>query len=134
MLSAIADAEVSTGRDESTGASEPPRLKSDEQYRLERLAWFALVGVLVVSGMAPDWLPLHHGLTPLAAGLVLLASAALEMRRAGSKTLSRWVAGIVLLLIAGFNFLSRPQLDLSLLVVVVAIVVIGGGIFRRSRA
>lgn len=99
---------------------------------MERLSWFGLVGVLVVTGFAPEWLPLHNGVTSLAAGLVLLAAAILEWRRAGSRAISRWVAGIFLLLIAGFNVVSRSALYLSLLVVVVAMVVIGRGIFKRK--
>jgi hypothetical protein len=101
---------------------------------LERLSWFGLVGVLIVAGIAPDWLSLHNGVTPLAAGLVLLATALLELRRAGIKLLTRWIAGMALPLIAGFNIFSRPELDLSLLVVVVAIIVIGRGIFVRGRS
>ena len=133
-MSVIADAEFTPSQDESANPPEsrPPRL--EEQYRLERLSWFGLVGVLVVAGIAPDWLSLHNGVAPLAAGLVLSATALLELRRAGTKSLTRWVAGIVLLLIAGFNIFSRPELDLSLLVVVVALIVIGSGIFVRDRS
>ena len=113
--------------------TEAPPGKSAEHYRLERLSWFGLVGVLIATGTVTEWLSLQHGVTPLAAGLVLLATAILELRRSGSSAISRWVASIALLLISGFNFVSRPDLDLSLLVLVVAIVLIGSGAFKRDR-
>lgn len=132
-MSLMAEAEFTSGQNESADPSESLQPKLYEQYRLQRLGWFGLVGVLVVTGIAPEWLALHHGVGPLAAGLVLLAAAILEFRRAGSKTISAWVAGIFLLLIAGFNFVSRPDLDFSLLVAIVVIIVIALGIFKRDR-
>jgi len=80
-LSVIAGAPFESRQDESGDSTESSVPKTDEQYHLERLSWFGLVGVLVISGMAPEWLPLHHGLTPLAGGLVLLIAAFLELRR-----------------------------------------------------
>ena len=43
-----------------------------------------------------------------------------------------WVAGTLLLVMKGFNFLSRPELDLSLAAIVSAIFVIGAGFFTRE--
>ena len=114
-----------------TGAVEAAAIKSADEYRLERLTWFGLVGVLAVTGILPDWLALHPGLTPLAAGLLLLVSGILRYRRGWRVGFSIWAAGLLLAL-AGFNFLSRPDLDLSLAVIVIAGFIIAAGIFTRE--
>ena len=116
-----------------TGAAEAAALKSADEYRLERLTWFGLVGALAVTGILPDWLTLHPGLTPLAAGLLLLISGILRYRRGWRVGFSIWAACSLSLALAGFNFLSRPDLDLSLAVVVIAGFIIAAGIFTREE-
>ena len=106
-----------------------PEAKSAHEYRVERLTWFGIVGVLVITGALPEWLAFHNGMTPLATGLILILSGTLRYRRQLRVGYSTWVAGTLLLIMAGFNFLSRPELDLSLVVIVIAIIVIGLGIF-----
>ena len=102
-------------------------------YRIERVTWFGLVGVLVVTDALPDWLALHHGVAPLAAGLVFIVSAVLLHRRGGRIPLSTWLAGTLLLALAGFAIVSRPDLDLSIVILFVAVVTIAMGIFSRGR-
>lgn len=107
--------------------------KSAEEYRIERLTWFGLVGVLVITGVLPDWLALHHGVAPLGAGTVLVISAVIRRRRGWRIGFSTWFAGTLLLVIAGFSFVSRPDLDLSLAVIVVAVTMIALGILSRDH-
>ena len=106
--------------------------KSTDEHRIERLTWFGIVGVLVVSGALPNWLTLHNGITALATGLILIFSGILQHRRGIRVAYSTWVAGTLLLVMAGFSFLSRPELDLSLLVILSAIFVVGAGVFTRE--
>ena len=113
--------------------AEAPQPRSAGDYRIERFTWFGVVGVLVITDALPDWLSLHQGLTPLAAGLVFILSGVVRKRRGWSMPLFIWVAGTLLLVMAGFNFLSQPALDLSLVVVVFATIVITMGVFRRDR-
>ncbi len=110
-------------------ASEP---KSDDECRIERFTWFAVVGVLVITGALPSWLTLHNGVTPLATGCILMLSGFLQYRRGFRVGYLTWVAGTLLLVSAGFNFASRPDLDLSLIAIVAAIIVVGAGIFTRE--
>lgn len=107
-------------------------LKSEEERRLERLTWFGVVGVLVITGALPIWLNLHNGVTPLATGGILILSGFAQYRRGYRVGYTTWVAGTLLLAAAGFNFVSRPDLDLTLLAIVAAIVVVGAGIFTRE--
>ena len=116
--------------DANVEAAEP---KPADEYRLERLTWFGLVGVLVVTGILPDWLPLHRGVAPLAAALVLFVSAFLRYRRGWRVSIATWAAGALLMMLAGFNFVSRPDLDLSLAVIVIAVYMIGAGVFKREN-
>lgn len=106
--------------------------KSTDERRIERLTWFGLVGVLVLTGALPDWLRFQNGITPAATGLILLISGFLQYRRGYRVGYTTWIAGTMLLAMAGFNFLSRPELDLSLVVIVIAIVIVGAGVFTRE--
>ena len=102
------------------------------EYRLERLTWIGLVGILIASGLLPSSLALHKGLAPLAAGGVLLLSAALRIRRSQRGAYSSLIASLSLFALAGVNFLSRPHLDLSLLAALVVIAVIGASLTTRA--
>lgn len=108
------------------------QMKTEEERRIERLTWFGIVGVLVISGALPSWLTLHHGITPLATGGILILSGFLQYRRGYRVGYTTWVAGTLLLATAAFIFLNRPDLDLSLLAIVAAILVVGAGIFTRE--
>lgn len=101
-------------------------------HRIERLAWFGLVGVLIITSAFRDWLAPHNGITPLAAGLILLLAGTVQWRRGLSARYMNWLAGALLLGMAAFSFLGRPELDLFLPVVVIAIIVIGRGAFARG--
>ncbi len=107
--------------------------KTAAEYRVERLTWFGLVGILVVSSAIPEWLALHHGVTPLLAGFLLLLSGIYQYRKGWRVGLSSWAGGIIALVLAGINFLSRPDLDLSLLVILIAVIIIALGIFTREN-
>ncbi len=100
---------------------------------LERWTWICLVGVLVVADALPESLALHAGLTPLASSLILILASVLRMRRGLPARRSSWIAGALLLVAAGVNFLSRPALDLSLLVALIAAFVIAAGILTREN-
>ena len=107
-------------------------MKSEDERRIERMTWFGIVGVLVITGALPSWLTLHNGITPLATGFILILSGFLQYRRGFRVGYSTWVAGTLLLVTAGFIFVNRPDLDLSLIAVVAAIIVVGAGIFTRE--
>ena len=117
---------------EEIAADDPAEPKTAEEFRVERLTWFGLVGVLVITGVLPDWLNLHRGITPLVAGLILIISGILQYRRGWRVSFSTWVAGTLLLVMSGFGFVMRPDLDLSLAVIVIAVLVIATGVFTRE--
>ena len=106
--------------------------KSEDEHRIERVTWFGIVGVLVITGALPSWLNLHFGITPLATGCILILSGFLQYRRGYRVGYTTWIAGTLLLATAGFNFLARPDLDLTLIAIVAAILVVGAGIFTRE--
>jgi len=116
----------------STPTDTTTELKSEDKCRIERMTWFGIVGVLVVTGAFPAWLTLHNGITPLATGSILILSGFLQYRRGYRVGYTTWVAGTLLLATAGFIFGNRPDLDLSLIAIVAAIVVVGAGIFTRE--
>lgn len=106
--------------------------RSAEEYKAERLTWFALVAALVIGNTMPGWLTIRHGFTPLAAGVVLLVSSGWQFRRGWRVGNTTWVAATLMLLSAGFSFFSRPDLDLSLVVILVTVSIIAAGIFTRE--
>ena len=106
--------------------------KSADERRIERLTWFGLVGALVVASALPSWLTLHNGITPLAAGSILILSGFLRNRRGFRVGYLTWITGALLLATAAFNSYSRPDLDLSLITVVVTILIVGAGTFTRA--
>ncbi len=116
----------------TTDADRTPAGKSAEEYRMERLTWFALVGVLLLGNILPDWINSHHGFAPLLAGGLLFASGIYQHRRGWRVSYPTWVASTLLIVGAGFSFVSRPDLDLSLLVALVAVGVIARSIFTRT--
>ena len=125
VTSSETDAEISTH-------SEAPALRAADESRLERLAWFAVVGILLVTDTLQSWLMLHHGLTPLAAGMVFLTWSITRLRRGLGMSPSGWVSTALLLGTAGYSFYSRPEQDMSLVVVVCAATVIAISIFVRD--
>lgn len=116
----------------STATETASELKSEDERRIERVTWFGIVGVLVITGALPSWLTLHNGVTPLATGGILIISGFLQYRRGYRVGYTTWVAGTLLLGAAGFNFVNRPDLDLTLIAIVAAILVVGAGIFTRE--
>lgn len=106
--------------------------KSEDECRIERATWFGIVGVLVVTGALPPWLTLPYGVTPLATGCILILSGFLQYRRGYRVGYTTWVAGTLLLATAGYNFVNRPDLDLTLIAIVAAIFVVGAGVFTRE--
>ena len=99
---------------------------------MERLTWFGLVGTLVITGILPSWLSLHRGLTPLLTGLILIVSSVLQYQRGWRVGFITPMAGALLLAMAGFSFISRPDLDMSFAVIVIAAMVIASGVFTRE--
>ncbi len=109
----------------------PPQ-KSAKELRVERMTWFGLVGVLIVASIMPEGMALHHALTPLATGLVLVLSGIYQHRQKWRISLSTWIVGILLLGMAIFNVFYHPELDLSFVVIIFAFIVIAIGIFTNE--
>ena len=103
--------------------------KTSAELRIERLTWFGLVGVLVLPGILPGWLTPHNALTPFFAGLVLISSGIYQHRQKWRVSFSTWVAGTISFGMAIYSLLERPELDMSFPVVLLAVFVIGIGIF-----
>ncbi|MCY4070919.1 MAG: hypothetical protein OXG60_06445 [Chloroflexi bacterium] len=110
-------------------AEEPVLAKTSAELRIERLTWFGLVGVLVVPSIVPDWLTLHNALIPSFAGLVLITSGIYQYRQKWRVGFSTWVAGTISFGMAIYSLLERPELDMTFPVVLLAVFVIGIGIF-----
>ncbi len=106
--------------------------KTSAELRIERLTWFGLVGALVIPSIVPDWLALHHALVPFLAGLVLIGSGIYQHRQKWRVGFSTWVAGTIMFGMALYGLLERPELDLTFPVIILAVFVIGVGIFTNE--
>lgn len=128
IVSASAEAEAETAFSDETLSAEV-----DGAHQLQRITWLGVVGVLVFTELVPDWLALHSGATPLAAGIVFGISGVMRRARGFPMRLSSWVACVLLLATAALGYISRPDWDLSLVVVVCAACVITLELFSRDR-
>lgn len=108
---------------------ETATIKSAAEMRIERLTWFSLVSVLIVAGILPEWLSLHNSFLPLLAGFALIVSGVYQYRQKWRVSFSTWVAGTLMLAMAIFGFVERPDLDVSFIVIVLVAIVIGIGVF-----
>ena len=116
----------------NTTLEETPAGKTAAELRVERMTWFGLVGVMILAGVLENWLALHVALVPLGAGLTLIASGLVQLRRKWRVGFTTWLAGILLLLMAAYNIVARPDLDLSLVVILLSALVIAIGVFRNE--
>lgn len=88
-------------REAAISASEQPSTsEAGAVYRIQRISWFAIVGLLVIGDLLPAWLSLHNGLTPLAAGIVFFLAGIMRRRGGWQHELSSWFAFALLLLAA----------------------------------
>jgi len=131
MVAPVANMQTVVGLDSRLvmATEEPVLAKTNAELRIERLTWFGLVGVLVIPSIVPDWLTLHNALSPFFAGLVLIASGIYQHRQKWRVSFSTWVAGTISFGIAIYSLLERPELDMTFPVVLLAVFVIGIGIF-----
>ena len=106
--------------------------KSAGELKAERLTWFGLVGIFIVLSVVPDWLAIHNAFTPLAAGLVLLASGIYQYRQKWRVGFFTWVVATLMLVMALYNIFDRPELDLSFAVIVLVVIVIALGVFTNE--
>ena len=106
--------------------------KTSAELRTERVTWFGLVGVLIAAGIVPDWLALHNAFTPMCAGLVLVASGVYQNRQKWRVGFTTWVAATLMLVMAIYNIVDRPDLDLSFVVIVMVAIVIALGVFTNE--
>ena len=106
--------------------------KSANELRAERMTWFGLVGILVVSSIMPDGIAMPNALIPLAAGLVLILSGVYQRRQKWRVHFSTWAAGALMLAMAIYNVFERPELDLSFVVIILTVIVIAIGAFTNE--
>ena len=113
-------------------AEDPFLAKTSAELRIERLTWLGLVAVLLIPGIMPDWLSPHNALSPFFAGLALFASGIYQHRQKWRVSFSTWLAGTISFGIVMYSLLERPELDMTFPVVLLAVFVIGIGIFANE--
>lgn len=106
--------------------------KSDKELRAERLTWFALVAIFVISSIVPEDTVIPNAVTPFAAGVVLIISGIYQYAKKWRVHFITWIAGTLMLVMAGYNVFNRPDLDLSFAVIILVAVVIAMGIFTNE--
>ncbi len=106
--------------------------KSAKELRAERITWFALVAIFVVSSIIPEDTVIPNALTPMAAGIVLIISGIYQYAQKWRVHFVTWIAGTLMLVMAGYNIVNRPDLDLSFAVIILVAIVIAMGIFTNE--
>jgi len=106
--------------------------KSAKELRAERITWFALVAIFVVSSIIPEDTVVPNAVTPFAAGVVLIFSGIYQYAKKWRVHFVTWIAGTLMLVMAGYNVVNRPDLDLSFAVIILVALVIAMGIFTNE--
>lgn len=106
--------------------------KSAQEARVERITWFALVAIFIISTVIPEDTVIPNAVTPFAAGVVLIVSGIYQYMRKWRVHFVTWIAGTLMLVMAGYNIANRPDLDLSFAVILLVALVIAMGIFTNE--
>lgn len=106
--------------------------KSAKELRVERLTWFALVAIFVISSIIPEGTPIPTAVTPFAGGMVLIISGIYQYAKKWRVSFITWIAGTLMLVMAAYNVTTRPDLDLSFMVIILVAIVIAVGIFTNE--
>ncbi len=106
--------------------------KSAKELRVERLTWFALVAIFVISSIIPEGTPIPNAVTPFAGGMVLIMSGIYQYAKKWRVNFVTWIAGTLMLVMAAYNVTTRPDLDLAFMVIILVAIVIAVGIFTNE--
>lgn len=108
--------------------------KSDEEARLERMTWYAIVGVLLVMLYFDRDLRLPAYLAPMVIALILLGVNIYQQMSSGYKpSLIAVIIAVVLLLTGAYDiYYGLPFVDLRLLSIVGVVVVILAGVITNE--
>jgi hypothetical protein len=106
--------------------------KSKQELRVERITWFALVAIFIIANIVPEDTAIPNAVTPMAGGTVLLLSGIYQYSRKWRVNFTTWIAGTLMLVMGAYNIYSRPDLDLSFVVIILVAVVIAVGVFTNE--
>lgn len=108
------------------------RRKSAQELRVERITWFALVAIFIIASVIPEDTTIPNAVTPFTAGFVLIISGIYQYSRRWRVNFTTWIAGTLMLVMAGYNVANRPDLDLSFIVIVLVAMVIAVGVLTNE--
>ena len=106
--------------------------KSAGELRIERTTWFLLVAIFVFANLVPEDTAIPNAVTPFAGGMVLIISGIYQYSRKWRVNFTTWIAGTLMLVMAGYNVTTRPDLDLSFIVLILVAIVIAMGILTNE--
>jgi uncharacterized membrane protein YjjP (DUF1212 family) len=106
--------------------------KSKQELRVERITWFALVAIFIVANLIPEDTAIPNGVTPLLGGIVLIFSGIYQYSHKWRVNFTTWIAGTLMLVMAFYNFTTRPDLNLSFMVIILVALVIAVGVFTNE--
>ena len=106
--------------------------KSNQEMRVERITWFALVAIFIIANIVPDDTAIPNAVTPFAAGTVLIFSGIYQYSRKWRVNFTTWIAGTLMLVMAAYNVTNRPDLDLSFMVIILVAIVIAVGVITNE--
>ena len=118
-------------RSRRSGRGKSSRRKSAAEARIERITWFLLVVVFGVAslldpGTIPNWA------VPVAGGLILIFSGAVQYVRRFRVSPITWIAGTFMFVIAFYGFNLQPGADLLGFSLIIFALVIGFGVLTNE--
>jgi len=106
--------------------------KSAKELKTERITWYVLVAIFVIARVIPEDTVIPNAFTPFAAGMVLIISGLYQYSKKWRVSFITWIAGTLMLVMAGYNVFNKPELDLSPAVIILVAIVIAMGIFTNE--
>ncbi|RMG86509.1 MAG: hypothetical protein D6712_07345 [Chloroflexi bacterium] len=103
------------------------RRKTRAEEKVERLTWFALVGIFAVLSLLPENTFPNYAV-PLAGAIVLFLSGFYQYARKWRVSPITWVAASILLVAAGYGWRVNPQIDLLPVSLLAFMIIIGFGV------
>jgi hypothetical protein len=104
------------------------RRKSAAEARVERLTWFALVLVFGSIYFFQEAVLLPNWFVPMIGAIIILGSGVYQYSRGWRVSPITWIAGTLMLALAGYGFALNSQRDLLSFSLIVFAFVIGFGV------
>ncbi len=106
--------------------------KSKSEARAERMTWFLLVLMFVSLNLLPENVVLPNATIPFLGGSILFFSGIYQYFRKWRVNFVTWIAATLMIVMGVYNVYTRPDLNFTVLALVLTVIVIVFGIITNE--